>query len=144
METIKVLVVDDEVGIQDLFSQALEGEQYHVLAAADGKTALEAVTREQPRVVFLDLKLPDVDGVEVLKRIGQLDVKPIVIMITGHGTIVKAAKVMDLGAYDYIVKPFNVDDIIAVMEEALRMEGLERRVSSLRDRLKEKEEGSAT
>jgi len=139
MDKIKVLVVDDEQGIRNLFVQALEEDDYEVLTVDNGEQGLNIIKNEKPNVIFLDLKLPGIDGLEVLKHISNLEIKPIVIMITGHGTIAKAAKTMDLGAYDYIVKPFNIDDIIKLMKQALKMEKLEKNVTSFRDQLKKKE-----
>lgn len=140
MDKIKVLIVDDEQGIRDLFVQALEGNTYQTLTASDGEAGLEIIKKEKPNVIFLDLKLPGIDGIEALKRISAMDIKPIVIMITGHGTVIKAARAMDLGAYDYIVKPFKIDEIIRLMEEALKIHKLEGRVSSLRNKVKNKQE----
>jgi len=115
MDKTKVLVIDDEQGIRDLFIQALGEDDYEVLTVESGEQGLDIIKNEKPHITFLDLKLPGIDGLEVLKRISDLESKPIVIMITGHGTIAKAAKTMDLGAYDYIVKPFQIDDIIKLM-----------------------------
>ena len=139
MDRIKILVIDDEQGIRDLFIQALEEDDYEVLTVDNGEQGLEIIENEKPNVTFLDLKLPGIDGLEVLKRISDLESKPIVIMITGHGTIAKAAKTMDLGAYDYIVKPFDIDDIIKLMKQALKIAKLEKDVTSLRDQLKGQE-----
>jgi len=139
MDKTKVLVIDDEQGIRDLFIQALEEDDYEVLTVDNGEQGLDIIKSEKPNVVFLDLKLPGIDGLEVLKRISDLEIKAIVIMITGHGTIAKAAKTMDLGAYDYIVKPFDIDDIIKLMKQALKIDKLERDVTSFRDQLKGKE-----
>ena len=139
MDKIKVLVIDDEQGIRDLFIQALEEDDYEVLTVDNGEQGLDIIKSEMPNVIFLDLKLPGIDGLEVLKRISDLQSKPIVIMITGHGTIAKAAKTMDLGAYDYIVKPFDIDDIIKLMKQALKIDKLEKDVTSFRDQLKGQE-----
>jgi len=139
MDKTKVLVIDDEQGIRDLFIQALEDDDYEVLTVDNGEEGLDIIKNEKPNVTFLDLKLPGIDGLEVLKRISDLESKPIVIMITGHGTIAKAAKTMDLGAYDYIVKPFDIDDIIKLMKQALKIDKLEKDVTSFRDQLKGQE-----
>ena len=139
MDRIKILVIDDEQGIRDLFIQALEEDDYEVLTVDNGEQGLEIIKNEKPNVTFLDLKLPGIDGLEVLKRISDLESKPIVIMITGHGTIAKAAKTMDLGAYDYIVKPFDIDDIIKLMKQALKLDNLEKNITSFRDQLNKKE-----
>jgi len=139
MDRIKILVIDDEQGIRDLFVQALEEDDYEVLTIDNGEQGLEIIKNEKPNVTFLDLKLPGIDGLEVLKRISDLEIKPIVIMITGHGTIAKAAKTMDLGAYDYIVKPFDIDDIIKLMKQALKLDNLEKNITSFRDQLNKKE-----
>ncbi len=139
MDKTKVLVIDDEQGIRDLFIQALEDDDYEVLTVDNGEEGLDIIKNEKPNVIFLDLKLPGIDGLEVLKSISDLESKPIVIMITGHGTIAKAAKTMDLGAYDYIVKPFDIDDIIKLMKQALKIDKLEKDVTSFRDQLKGQE-----
>jgi len=139
MDKTKVLVIDDEQGIRDLFIQALEEDDYEVLTVDNGEQGLDIIKNERPDVTFLDLKLPGIDGLEVLKCISGLEIKPIVIMITGHGTIAKAAKTMDLGAYDYIVKPFDIDDIIKLMKQALKIDKLEKDVTSFRNQLKGQE-----
>jgi len=139
MDRFKILVIDDEQGIRDLFIQALEEDDYEVLTVDNGEQGLEIIKNEKPNVTFLDLKLPGIDGLEVLKRISELKSKPIVIMITGHGTIAKAAKTMDLGAHDYIVKPFDIDEIIKLMKQALKIDKLEKDVTSFRDQLKGQE-----
>ena len=139
MDKTKVLVIDDEQGIRDLFIQALEENDYEVLTVDNGEQGLEIIKNEKPNVIFLDLKLPGIDGLEVIKRISDLKIKPIVIMITGHGTIAKAAKTMDLGAYDYIVKPFDIDDIMKLMKQALKLDNLEKNITSFRDQLNKKE-----
>ena len=138
MAKVKILVVDDEQGIRDLFTVILE-DQYQVLTTDNGEKALKIIKEENPDIVFLDLKLPGMDGIEALGQIKETNPSIIVIMITGHGTVEKAVESMDLGAYEYIVKPLNVKEVEALIRQALRMSGLEQEVISLRKKMEKKQ-----
>ena len=136
----KILIIDDEQGIRDLFSTAME-DQYQVLSADNGEDGLKIAKKEKPDIVFLDLKLPGMDGIDVLRKIKELNSEIITIMITGYGTVEKAVEAMELGAYEYIVKPLNVKEVEVLIGQALKMHALETEVTSLRKKMKEKEEG---
>lgn len=129
MKMPKILVIDDEQGIRDLFFSALTGKADKVLTASTGKDGLAMVTEERPDLVLLDVKLPDMDGVEVLRRIKESDKDIVVIMITGFGTMKTAIETMKLGAYDYIIKPVKVDQTLHIVRE-----GLEKRLLVLENR----------
>ena len=114
-----ILVVDDEEAVLRLFQKILKNEEYTVLMANNGKTALEQVERKRPDLVILDLKMPDMSGIETLRRINRLNVNTEVIIITGYGSMETARTAMRLGAYDYITKPFDINYIRALIEDAL-------------------------
>ena len=114
-----ILVVDDEPMVLDLFQKILSRERYTLLTASNGKEALELVCKKRPDLVILDLKMPDMSGIETLRRINRRNENPEVIIITGYGSMETAKAAMRLGAYDYITKPFDIDYIRALIEDAL-------------------------
>jgi len=115
----QVLVVDDEEAIRTGIAQALALMGLQVATAAGGAAALEMLARSPYAVVLLDIRMPDLDGMEVLKRIRQDHPESEVIMITGFPTIQGAVEAIKHGALDYLVKPFRLDDLEAVVRRAL-------------------------
>ena len=103
-----VLVVDDEKGIRHAFLKALENDGYTVFEAETGESTLSIVSIEQPDVILLDMKLPDMSGLDVLKKLKEKSSNPIVIMMTAFGDIELAVEAMQLGADNFRTKPFNV------------------------------------
>jgi len=114
-----ILVVDDEEAVLRLFQRILKKKEYAVLMANKGKTALELVNKKRPDLVILDLKMPGMNGIEILRRIKRIDENIEVILITGYGTMKTAKMAMRLGAYDYITKPFDINYIRALIEDAI-------------------------
>ena len=115
----KILVVDDELGIRDMLSYELSSHDYGVVTAVNGEDALEKLRREKFQLVISDVKMPRMDGMEMLEAIKKLDPDVEVIMSTGFGTIETAVSAMKKGAYDFIQKPFNIDEILVLIEKAL-------------------------
>lgn len=116
-----ILVVDDERDVCDFFQDTLPEEGYRVLTALNGKDALALVRKERPDMVLLDIKMPGLDGIEVLERIKKIDESIAVVMITGYGDLKTAREAMRLGAFDYVTKPFSLDFIKAVLRDALSL-----------------------
>jgi len=117
--TTRVVVVEDEQSISDPLRSALEREGYEVEVAATGAAALEAVRREEPDVVLLDLMLPDMDGRDVCRTIRSSSRVPI-IMLTARGLETDRVVGLELGADDYLVKPFGMAELIARIRAVLR------------------------
>ncbi len=113
----KVLVVDDTKNIRMILTKCLELEGYEVLTASDGKQALEMFMSHTFDLAFLDIKLPEIRGTEVLKRIRGLGIKTPVIIITAYATVKNAVDCTNLGAVAYIQKPFSADKIRVVLKE---------------------------
>lgn len=107
----KLLVVDDDAGIRTLLSNFFNDEGYEVLAAADGREALEVNEAENPDLILLDISMPEIDGVTVLKTIGKTRSKPPVIMITGDSETKRVNQLLKLGACEYILKPFDLENL---------------------------------
>jgi UDP-3-O-acyl N-acetylglucosamine deacetylase len=115
-----VLIVDDEPGILTALSNILEDEGYQTVTATSGNEALELYHEKRPDVVFLDIWLPDRDGLETLEALLQINPQVAVIMMSGHGTSATAVKSIKMGAYDYLEKPLSYDQAIEAVEAALK------------------------
>lgn len=120
----RILVVDDEQGVRDLLSYELPSEGYQVAIAANGEEALETLRTAKFDLVICDISMPKMGGLEVLKAVKQIDPDIEVIMITAYGTIEVAVESIKEGAYDFIQKPFNLDEIFAVVDKALQKKEL--------------------
>ncbi|MEO8603203.1 MAG: UDP-3-O-acyl-N-acetylglucosamine deacetylase [bacterium] len=119
-----VLVVDDEGDIRSSLRGVLSDEGLRVIEAADGNQALHLVRSERPELVLLDVWMPEVDGIEVLRRLQEEPDRPQVIMISGHGNIETAVQATKLGAFDFIEKPFSIEALLSVVNRALEHRAL--------------------
>jgi len=115
----RVLIVDDEAGIRAALAQLLEYEGYEVRAVASGKDGLAAYEQFNPQLVFLDVKMAGIDGLETLKRLRAADPAAVVVMISGHASIQDAVEATHLGAYDILEKPLDTDRIIVTLRNAI-------------------------
>lgn len=113
----KVLIVDDTKNIRMILTKCLELEGYEVMSASDVKQGLEMLTAHTFDLAFLDIKLPEIRGTEVLKRIRELGIKTPVIIITAYATVKNAVDCTNLGAVAYVQKPFSADKIRSVLKE---------------------------
>lgn len=138
----KLLVIDDEKSIVESLSRALQGLEAELLTSNDPEQALDLIKSHEPHVVISDLKMPKLDGLELLTKIKQHNPNTQVIMITGHGTIDEAVTAMKKGAYDFIPKPFNKQEIIAVVNRAFDKVALLDENSRLKEKLKKSQSPS--
>jgi len=129
-----VLVVDDDPGVRESFRLILE-DHYDVTDVPDGPTALDVVRTSAVDLVLLDIRLPGMDGIEVLERIKALDEGIEVILVTAVKTVRTAVAAMKLGAFDYLTKPFEEDELLSLSRRALERRALEREVAFLRSEL---------
>lgn len=120
----RILVVDDQDTIRHFITRTLEHEGHIVTSAPSGERGIELFAEERPEAVILDLKLPGMSGMEVLKKIKESEERTIVIMITAYGEISSAVKAMKAGAYDYISKPVDLDHLIVSLNRALESKKL--------------------
>ncbi len=126
-----ILVVDDDAGVRESFRLILE-DHYDVLDVADGPQALDTLRSSQVDLVLLDIRLPDMDGIEVLERMKAIDDGVEVILVTAVKTVRTAVAAMKLGAFDYLTKPFEEDELLQLVRRALDTRSLEREVAFLR------------
>jgi DNA-binding response OmpR family regulator len=127
MQDAQILVVDDEKNIRLTMSQSLEPLEIPVQTAVNGEEALQKLRANQFRLMFLDLKMPGMDGMEVLRLVKDNWPKIRVIIITAHGTIESAVEAMKLGAVDFIQKPFSPGEIRGLATQVLERETLDER-----------------
>jgi DNA-binding NtrC family response regulator len=136
MKLNKILVVDDEHLIRWSLEQNLKKQGYDIITAGTGEDALRLVREQQPDLVLLDIQLPGISGIEVLEKIKEFDEDIIVVMLTAHGGLETAVNAMRLGAYDYVSKPFNLDELSIIIKKALENCDLKREVTRLRTETK--------
>lgn len=128
----RILVVDDEQGVRAALSQLLEYEGYEVRSESNGAQAIATFERWRPQLVFLDVKMSGMDGIEALRRIKQLDPAATVVMISGHATIQTAVEATQLGAYDILEKPLDTDRILVLLRNTLQHLSLQEENARLR------------
>jgi DNA-binding NtrC family response regulator len=121
-----ILVADDDTYIQEVLGDRLESLGYRVLRAGDGKLALEMIERQDPQLVFLDIEMPGMKGLDVLRELRKRDKDFPIVMITAYGSIDLAVEAMKEGAYDFIPKPFKATHIAHVVEKAMERQKLRR------------------
>lgn len=129
-----VLVVDDEYGIRESFNMVLKDE-YYVLLAETGKEAIQIFTKTNVDLILLDILLPDIDGLDLLEKLKSIDPHPEIIMVTAVKEIQTAVRAIKLGAYEYLIKPFVVEDVLNIIKRALEKHNLVKEVTYLRKEL---------
>ncbi|MFN3414087.1 MAG: response regulator, partial [Thermoanaerobaculum sp.] len=133
MKRAAILVVDDEPGIRELLSQILADEGFSVTTVASGEEALAAVSRDVFDLVMLDIKLPSMDGLEVLRQLKAGGKRLPVVMISGHATVEQAAQAVREGAADFLEKPLGLERVLVTVNNVLER-------AQLAERLQEEEE----
>lgn len=116
----KVLIVDDQNGIRVLLVEVFSSEGYQTFQASNGKLALEIVKKESPDLVLLDMKIPGMDGLEILKHIKSIDQSMKVIMMTAYGELDMIKEATDLGALMHFTKPFDIDELRMAVNHQLK------------------------
>jgi two-component system, NtrC family, nitrogen regulation response regulator NtrX len=128
----RVLIVDDEKNIRTTLARGLDLEGFVVEGAENGGGGLTLLQSFEPDIVLLDLKLPDMDGLDVLEKIKQREDAPPVVMMSGHGTLDAAVKATRLGAIDFLEKPVEMERLLLTVKNALRLDALDREIGALK------------
>lgn len=136
----RILIVDDEEPIRDILRQVFEYEGHTVETAASGGEALKRVAESRPDVTFLDVKMPGIDGIEVLGRLQERAPGLQVVMISGHGTIDTAVEATRRGAFDFLEKPLDTDRLLLTLRNVLDLKGLSESVAELRSQVESRYE----
>ncbi len=133
----KILVVDDDPGMRETLEAVLKADGYSVCTATNGKETIAILQRSEFEITLLDLKMPDCMGTELLSEIKELTPNNLVIMMTAYGTIKTAVEAVKLGAYDFITKPFELEEVRHIIQKALEMQRLSNENTELRMMLNE-------
>ena len=134
--TSRILIVDDEKEICECLAHLMESENFHTLVAYDGESALRVIHSERPDVMLLDIKMPGIDGMDVLKQALKIDAALRVVVVTGYTDIPRVVQAMRMGAYYYVAKPFNHKEILRVVVSALAERALKQTVEHVGDEFK--------
>ena len=134
----RLVVIDDEVNAAAALETLLKEDGYEVARAHDARAGLQLLEKVEPDVVLTDLRMPGMDGIELLAKIKEIRPQTMVIMMTAYGTVKTAVKAMKLGAEDYLGKPIDVEELEVVLQKALERKGLLEETRSLRERLEHK------
>lgn len=113
----KILIVDDQFGIRMLLNEVFQKEGYETYQAANGVAALEIAKKHSPNIVLLDIKIPGMDGIEILKRLKKIDKNIKVIIMTAYGELEMLNEAMELGAITHFSKPFDIDELRKKVQE---------------------------
>jgi DNA-binding NtrC family response regulator len=137
-DPIRILVVDDEASIRKRCVRLLARQGYSVVGTGDSRSALELIQGKNSPfdVLLVDIRMPGMNGIELLDQVKTLDSSVEVIMMTGYATVETAVKAMKSGAYDYLVKPFDVDELLHVVRNVVEKKSLQREVTRLRLQLR--------
>ncbi len=138
MKRPRILIADDDANLRWVLTTQLEDAGYEVAAAADGEQALAAIEREPPALLLTDLKMPGLSGIALLRRARAIDPELPVIIITAFGSIESAVEAVKAGAYDYLTKPIDYDELVLVVGRALEHHRLVEEVRALRASLNSK------
>jgi DNA-binding NtrC family response regulator len=130
-----ILVVDDDGDIREVLGDRLQSLGYRVFAAGTAKAGLELLERQNPQLVLLDIEMPDMNGIDLLREIRRREHDVTVVMITAYGTIERAVEAMKEGAYDFIPKPFEPDHVALIVSKALERETLKRGIEILSEQI---------
>ena len=117
-DPIRLLIVDDEVGFVNILTKRLSRRNMEVTSAYTGTEAIQTLRKQDFDVAVLDLKMEEMDGIEVLKIFKKMDPKMVVIMLTGHGSEQAAREGIEFGAFDYLTKPCELEELMAKIREA--------------------------
>ena len=136
---IKVLIIDDDLSIRNMLSIVLKNEGYEVIAVESAIIALKKLKKEMVDLIISDIKMPEISGIELLRKVKSIDQEIPVIMITGFASTNDAVEAMKLGAEDYIIKPFNLDELKIIINKSIYKKSIEKENIELKSRLTEKE-----
>jgi len=118
MDDIKVMLVDDEVEFLETLIKRMKKRNVDIIGMKSGEEALSALEQSQVDVIILDVRMPGMDGIETLKEIKKRHPLTEVIMLTGHASVEVAVQGIDLGAFDYMMKPIDIDELLYKVEDA--------------------------
>ena len=128
----KILIVDDDPNITKSLRVILQKEGFITRAVSSGEKAIEEVKKDSPDLILLDLVMPGLGGIEALKCIKTFEQEAIIVIITGHPSFESAAEAIRCGAYDYIIKPYDIDEVLFTVKRAIEKKELQRSIEKMK------------
>ena len=128
----KILIVDDDPNITKSLRVILQKEGFITRVVSSGEKAIEEVKKDSPDLILLDLVMPGLGGIEALKCIKTFEQEAIIVIITGHPSFESAAEAIRCGAYDYIIKPYNIDEVLFTVKRAIEKKELQRSIERMK------------
>ncbi|NLL61890.1 MAG: sigma-54-dependent Fis family transcriptional regulator [Candidatus Atribacteria bacterium] len=122
----RIMIVDDEKSIRVMLKRVLSDKQFEIDEAADGREALEKIKQGKYSAILLDLRMPEVNGIEVIEKLKEQDIDTPIVMMSAYGTVPEAVEAMKLGALDYLVKPFDLDELKLILERIIRQNEIQK------------------
>lgn len=141
LKDISILVVDDDPFVLELLTEYLKGDGYNVLSANCGEEAISRLSTVRVDVALVDLKMSGMDGLATIERMGEIDPDTVTILMTGFPTLDSSVQAIKLGASDYILKPFEMEEVSLSIRKAVKVRNLRLEMKSLRKRVSELEKG---
>ena len=138
MSSARIIVIDDEKSIRSALQMFLTDQGYDIILSDGSGDLVGLVSEKEPDVILLDMKMPEIDGMNLLKTLKDHDPELIIMMITGYADIDSAVQAMRLGAFDYVKKPFNLEELSLNIKKALETRSLKKEVGSLRQEQRRK------
>ena len=138
MSQERILVIDDEASIRSSLRGILEDEGFQVKTAESGEEALRIMDKQSFELLLLDIWLPEMSGLDVLRQVKAMDANPPVVMISGHGTVETAVKAVKMGAFDFLEKPLTLEKVILTVRNALKQSRLEEENTQLREKIRDR------
>jgi DNA-binding NtrC family response regulator len=132
-----ILIVDDDPAIRFAFQKTFEKQKFKTICANDGEEAIKCVQEKNPAVIFMDIAMPGMDGLEALQHIKKISIDTPVIIITGHGNMQTAIQAMQLGAYDYLTKPLDVDKVRITANRAVELHFAQKKINELERKIED-------
>lgn len=134
MKALKVLFVDDEIEFLETLMKRMKKRGVHVAGVGSGEQALDYLNKQPVDVVVLDVRMPGIDGIQTLREIKLIDPLMEVIMLTGHASIEVAIEGMELGAFDYLMKPADIDELFYKIQDAFKKRNIQQeKIKKLED-----------
>src|SRR5437588_7657482 len=133
----KILLVDDELVVRDSLNRMFQDEGYETRAVASGREALEGLNPGDHDLALLDIRMPGMDGMELQGRLHEIDPELMIVIMTGYASVDTAVQALKRGAYDYIVKPVDPDELLHLISKALEHRIARREVARLRENMQE-------
>lgn len=139
-----ILIVDDDEAIRYAFSKTFDPKHYSIIGAQNGLEAIKLVEEKRPALVFMDVTMPEMDGLEALEKIREKSPQLPIVIITGYGSMDTAIKAMQIGAYDYLTKPLDIDKVRIIAKRALEMIKMKKQIDELQRQLNKQEKTPGT